>query len=628
MPLKELLSFSPFLELLFKSEMMYFPSFWSRWKLPRWSNQQLEDILPKVANVSDDDVLPIAHSLIYEPSTSATSDGFLSPLLTPSSHSNNLDFHLQLPEFTSLIDDLPELLQPSRLEVSSPSLNSVGSIRDRRDDLIGELLDQVSQLRQKVRSLGDDNSRLRHQLTDKRFHDSVTNCRGIVKFNPYVDPKYKLVHIARKHSVDKPGKYPSSQEDDRNTDSQEDCDSAYSYYNNPDYFPKISSPISSTPLARLRAKTESILSGNNFVPSGYSQRRRYYSLPTPKQCREYAESRLKDGTKLELGAHLRRLINLRCSLPSDRTILNKTIIHNSPPMARKDSSLEISPPTWSLRNSSKRPIRRPQPRIQLSVLEGNLFLFKELKAKDFSIKNSSENPSRPLDENAIDTETQPFVEDLEDEVDDLLVEEAPLSSVHLLEGTRRENVESFVTANEHAVSDAQRRRERHIALLDSIMEEEELEDGSTVHLPSLVVRTMYASINYITNLHNTLPPTSKANNIHHNSVPAQMAQATLAIIPEHELESSESTTISQCPPLTEDSFSSMQTQEQDSLMTLDDFEDIDFASASTLRSQGSESTSGYFSHALSKEVNTVAFPITHSLTGRLTVCGSTLVHAC
>jgi len=133
--------------------------------------------------------------------------------------------------------------------------------------------------------------------------------------------------------------------------------------------------------------------------------------------------------------------------------------------------------------------------------------------------NSSDSP-QPLDENAIDAETQPFVEDFEDE-DKLLSDEAPLSSVHLLEGTRRENVESFVTANEHAVSDAQRRRERHIALLDSIMEEEELEDGSpSVHLPSPV-----------------------AKNIYHDSVPVQMAQAKLASIPEHELESSESTTV-------------------------------------------------------------------------------------
>lgn len=33
------------------------------------------------------------------------------------------------------------------------------------------------------------------------------------------------------------------------------------------------------------------------------------------------------------------------------------------------SSLEISPPSWSLRKSGKGPLRRPQPRIQLSTLE-------------------------------------------------------------------------------------------------------------------------------------------------------------------------------------------------------------------------------------------------------------------
>lgn len=77
--------------------------------------------------------------------------------------------------------------------------------------------------------------------------------------------------------------------------------------------------------------------------------------------------------------------------------------------------------------------------------------------------------------------------------EDNLPEEAPLSSIHLLEGTRRENVESFVTANEHAVSDAQRRRERHIALLDSIIEEEELDDILPADLPLPVVRITYAS---------------------------------------------------------------------------------------------------------------------------------------
>lgn len=128
----------------------------------------------------------------------------------------------------------------------------------------------------------------------------------------------------------------------------------------------------------------------------------------------------------------------------------------------------------------------------------------------------------------------------------VISEVAPLSSVHLLEGTRRENVESFVTANEHAVSDAQRRRERHIALLDSIIEEEELDDVPPTHLSSPAVRIMYAFHNYTTNPHNLFIFISKTTGIHHPKPThvSEMAQQTiLAVIPEQEVDSSnESTT--------------------------------------------------------------------------------------
>lgn len=599
----------------------------------------MEDILQEVdifkADIPEDDgLLPTTRSLNYEPSTSATSDGFMSNSFTPTSQSNTPDLHLELPTFRSLLDDLTEWLQPTQMEARSPPpFNSIGSIRDRRDDLIEELLDHVSQLREKVRSLGDDNSRLRRQITDNpSHHDALTNSRS----------KHTADKALNRSSTASPtrpytSRKNSSQEDEHN--SQEDCDSAYSYYNNPDYFPNTSShtPSLPSPTTRLRARTESVLQVDSFIPSGYPQRRRYYSLPTPRQCKEYMELRRRDNTKLELGSHLRRLINLRCSVPSERPTLDKPIIRDTSTVNKESTSPEISPSSWSLRNSGKGPFRRPQPRIQLSALEpifrcfscsqrfGHCAYADCIWIGDHYVNfgyfemiyyhaafglwgpanmvteyyNSMVEQSQPLDENALEAENRPFAEDNEDEVEAnaVISEVAPLSSIHLLEGTRRENVESFVTANEHAVSDAQRRRERHIALLDSIIEEEELEDvPSPTHLSSPAT----------TGIHHPKPTRV-----------SEMAQQTiLAVIPEQEVDSSnESTTTSQsCPPLTDDSSSSARSLEQGSSVTFDDFEDIDLLSTSN-----SECTSGYSPVAASMQVNTVTFPIAQPLTEKLAV---------
>ncbi|KAF8506397.1 hypothetical protein BU17DRAFT_71286 [Hysterangium stoloniferum] len=594
---------------------MYFPSFLSRFKsVPKVHRN--DDILSNIDEASkvNNSVFPYLQdsrfnqpylktditncpSTIYESSTSpvttctpaTTSEGSGSPLLGPPSVSKTF-IRLDLPPFTPLVDELPDSWHSLKIE-------------------------DVTQLRQKVRSLGDDNSRLRLALTRKRSQELILS-----------EPK----HPRRLHH-DQPGapinvipivRHSSSSEDEGKSSSPDDYDSAYSYYHNPDYFPASSS-------AHPRARTESERAVTVF---GAHHRPRYYSLPTPKQLKEYAESRPKDGAKLELGPRLRELISLRCSVPAAQDVDNKT-----PTPATKSSltSKELVcnqlAPTWSLRQADNKLVRRPQSRLQLVIevsfpflipgyrIDGvwlmdrycnfgyfEMFFFHAAfgrwgPASLFSDQTNSSSSSE-LDYDLIEPSTESG--DSQNEVEVSSIEGAPSNVDALFNNTSRQERDIYLPSNDAAANDAQRRRERHIALLDSIMEEEEEAPPGAIIVPTV-----------------TSSPSPRP------VFALKMTQSALASIPEHDDRDTDAnapdSTMSQCPTLSEDRSSTRSPtlvefeEGSRSLATFDDFEDLDFESIALSAGNDSKAVVPAMNSLSLGQVNTVPFPKPKDSTERM-----------
>jgi len=139
------------------------------------------------------DTLQVQNTIYQDPSTPPSSVGseVSTPNTTPLTEAY---LPLNLPQFPSLEDELPDSWKSEKTEkVISlrtqpfPILNTILQETFRqesdplfinhRDSLIEKLLEDIATLRNKVRLLGDDNSRLRRELTRKRSQEHVLNGR-------------------------------------------------------------------------------------------------------------------------------------------------------------------------------------------------------------------------------------------------------------------------------------------------------------------------------------------------------------------------------------------------------------------------------------------------------------------
>jgi hypothetical protein len=173
-----------------------------------------------------------------------------------------------------------------------------------------------------------------------------------------------------------------------------------------------------------------------------------------------------------------------------------------------------------------------------------------------------------------------------DEVDGSPADESPLTqTLPELGSNSMTMLQTYLYSNGYILHDVQRRRERHIALLDSIVEEEELEETSSSELSE-------ASVS----------PLPTPTEFQRPTFGSKLTQSTLASIPEQE--DLADSMVSTCPPLTDETGSTAR-ESQTSMPLFDEFEDLDFELA--MSSAGSDDSAGSapFPHS---EVNTVPFP--------------------
>ncbi|KAF8581511.1 hypothetical protein K439DRAFT_1662249 [Ramaria rubella] len=404
---------------------------------------------------------------------------------------------LELPTFSSIEVDFPDRWHSVDGESSGSSTPSLEKAEtDRQDILIEDLLDHIAHLRHKVRALGDANFRLRQTQASQYAQESRGANQNIARASVCSN-----AHTAG-HSFVHP-------EGDEKAEiwSQNDHESDYSYYRNPDNFPASSIHFRTGTPDSAPANVEHDPLDNTTA----TKRRRTYSLPTPKEMIEFAESRPRsDSLTLDLDPHIREFLSLLPEQPVEQETYTVTL----------DESLDASSrstPSWGPTTESKRIRPRPQPRARTYLFEPVFRCFTCSQKFGHCVYNqslwmanryiyfgyfetwffySSLAAWGPIDDTCQDEETSPalnvstsvvdspvstcdhaLVEDSEHDVTNTVL--TPSSLMFSCPNNSRTRLDNFPHSSDEtatAVDEAQQRRQRHTALLDSIVEEEETDD--------------------------------------------------------------------------------------------------------------------------------------------------------
>ncbi|KIJ34815.1 hypothetical protein M422DRAFT_51759 [Sphaerobolus stellatus SS14] len=487
-------------------------------------------------------ILKSKNSLYDRPSSPRSSSG--SEVSTPGGSPTPDGFlPLDLPRFPSLEEELPDSWKSAKVEQAENSTDNCGLlVPDRRDDLIGELLEQINLLRQKVRNLGDDNSRLRRELTRKRSQELTLNGTRDSDSKAGVQGCSIPNVESKSSSADQPGatfndlrlptpplKEFTPQEGVKIESPNDSNASEYSYYQDLEYFP---TPPASLP-TRRRQRAESLRIDGPTSDFGSLKRQRCHSLPTPKHLLQYSESRPKDGGKLELSPHLIQLIQQRCSAlePEFRPVTEQSTPESEDIVLPFWESASFTPMPELIMPKPIKPakplVRRPQSRIKLTVLDrsghcayidgvwlvdrfANFGYFEMLyyhpnlglwgpAAGAHSHNHDTQEANGRLNEAEIEEDVRHYVGNVLDEVElPSIDDKTPSSDVqHPLNAVSQRDLETYLYSNGGTASEAQARRERQFALLDSIMEEEEQEEAQssepTLSPPPMTRRSSWTS---------------------------------------------------------------------------------------------------------------------------------------